>query len=272
MVSFSLRRSKILISNKKEIEQAKGHLVTTAIIKGKKYLGAKVIDPMPGIHFNVVVVDFASLYPSIIKIWNISYETIDCPHEECKLEMLPSIAHWSCKKRKGVLSKLIGSLRDLRVAWYKPLSKKQGLDPSIRSQYEVIQASIKVILNAAYGVLGAESSDLYSPAAAESVTAIGRYNIEETIKIAKKMGLEIIYGDTDSLFIKNPPANVLKEFIDEVEKVLRVDLDVDKTYKYVVFSERKKNYFGVTYDGNVDIKGLLGKKKHIPEFSGTSAS
>jgi DNA polymerase I len=266
MVSFSLRQSKVLISNKKEIEQAKGHLVTTAIIKGKKYLGAKVIEPQPGIHFNVVVVDFASLYPSIIKIWNISYETIDCPHEECKLVMLPSISHWSCKKRKGVLSKLIGSLRDLRVAWYKPLSKKQGLDPSIRSQYEVIQASIKVILNAAYGVLGAESSDLYSPAAAESVTAIGRYNIEETIKIAKKMGLEIIYGDTDSLFIKNPPANVLKEFIDGVEKVLRVDLDVDKTYKYVVFSERKKNYFGVTYDGNVDIKGLLGKKKHIPEF------
>jgi len=266
MISFSLRGSKILISNKKEIEEEKGKLATTAIIKGKKYLGAKVIDPIPGIHFNVVVVDFASLYPSIIKIWNISYETIDCVHEECRIEKLPGISHWSCKKRRGVFSTLIGSLRDLRVAWYKPLSKRPDLDSSTKSQYEVIQASIKVILNAAYGVLGAESSDLYSPAAAESVTAIGRYNIDKTIEIAKTKNLEIIYGDTDSLFIKNPPPDVLKEFIDEVEKTLRVDLDIDKTYKYVVFSQRKKNYFGITKDGSADIKGLLGKKKHVPEF------
>ncbi|HLI47046.1 MAG TPA: DNA-directed DNA polymerase I [Geobacterales bacterium] len=266
MISFSLRGSKILISNKDEIEEAKGKLATTAIIKGKKYLGAKVIDPVPGIHFNVVVVDFASLYPSIIKIWNISYETVDCVHEECKIERLPGISHWACKKRRGVFSTLIGSLRDLRVAWYKPLSKRPDLDKTTKSQYEVIQASIKVILNAAYGVLGAESSDLYSPAAAESVTAIGRYNIDKTIEIAKSMNLEIIYGDTDSLFIKNPPPNTLKEFIEEVEHVLKVDLDIDKTYKYVVFSQRKKNYFGITKEGNADIKGLLGKKKHIPEF------
>jgi len=72
----------------------KGTLSTTAIIKGKKYQGAKVIDPIPGIHFGVVVVDFASLYPSIIKVWNISYETIDCIHEECKSNKLPGISHW----------------------------------------------------------------------------------------------------------------------------------------------------------------------------------
>lgn len=266
MVSFALRSNKILISNKKEIEESKGQLATTAIIKGKKYLGAKVIEPTPGIHFNVVVVDFASLYPSIIKVWNISYETIDCPHIECRSEKLPGISHWSCKKRIGVFSKLIGSLRDLRIGWYKPLSKNPKLSSSMRSQYEVIQASMKVILNAAYGVLGAETSDLYSPAAAESVTAIGRYNIDKTVEIAKKMGLEIIYGDTDSLFIKDPLKESLMEFIENVEKILKVDLDIDKTYKYVVFSQRKKNYFGVTYEGSVDIKGLLGKKKHVPEF------
>ncbi len=266
MVSFELRSSRILISNKKEIEEVKGRLATTAIIKGKKYLGAKVIEPIPGIHFNVVVVDFASLYPSIIKVWNISYETIDCVHDECKSEKLPGVPHWTCKKRKGIFSTIIGSLRDLRIGWYKRLAKNPNLNPTLKSQYEVIQASMKVILNAAYGVLGAETSDLYSPAAAESITAIGRYNIDKTIEIAKKMGLEIIYGDTDSLFIKNPPKDVLKKFIEEVEEALKVDLEMDKTYKYVAFSQRKKNYFGVTYDNNVDIKGLLGKKKHIPEF------
>jgi DNA polymerase I len=266
IVAFKLRNRGELIPNKEEIVAAKGTLATTAIIKGKKYQGAKVIDPIPGIHFDVVVVDFASLYPSIIKVWNISYETIDCVHEECKSNKLPGISHWVCKKRRGILSLLIGSLRDLRVSYYKVKSKDQSLDPQTRFQYDVIQASMKVILNAAYGVLGAETSDLYSPAAAESITAIGRYNIDKTIEIARSLNLMILYGDTDSLFIKNPPKEILHKFVDIVESELKIDIDVDKVYKYVVFSQRKKNYFGVTQNGNVDIKGLMGKKRHIPEF------
>jgi DNA polymerase I len=266
MVNFKLRQRRELIPNKEDIASVKGNISTTAIIKGKKYLGAKVIEPIPGIHFDITVVDFASLYPSIIKIWNISFETIDCPHKECSLEKLPGVSHWVCKKRRGILSLLIGSLRDLRVEWYKPRSKDPKLDTATRFQYEVIQSSMKVILNAAYGVLGAETSDLYTPAAAESITAIGRFSIDKTIGLAKKLNLEIIYGDTDSLFIKNATKNFLNKLVEEVENVLKVDIEVDKTYKYVVFSQRKKNYFGVTYDGNVDIKGLLGKKKHIPEF------
>ena len=266
MVNFKLRQRRELIPNKEDIASVKGNISTTAIIKGKKYLGAKVIEPIPGIHFDITVVDFASLYPSIIKIWNISFETIDCPHKECSLEKLPGVSHWVCKKRRGILSLLIGSLRDLRVEWYKPRSKDPKLDAATRFQYEVIQSSMKVILNAAYGVLGAETSDLYTPAAAESITAIGRFSIDKTIGLAKKLDLEIIYGDTDSLFIKNATKSLLNKLVEEVENVLKVDIEVDKTYKYVVFSQRKKNYFGVTYDGNVDIKGLLGKKKHIPEF------
>ena len=43
-------------------------------------------------------------------------------------------------------------------------------------------------------------------------------------------------------------------------------IDVDKIYRYAVFSSRKKNYLGVLEDGTVDVKGLTGKKKHIPIF------
>jgi DNA polymerase I len=45
-----------------------------------------------------------------------------------------------------------------------------------------------------------------------------------------------------------------------------MELDVDKVYRYVAFSLRKKNYLGVYPDGRVDIKGLTGKKRHVPEF------
>ena len=76
----------------------------------------------------------------------------------------------------------------------------------------------------------------------------------------------MIYGDTDSLFIKNPDLSKLEELIRIVKENLKLQLEIDKIYKYVVFSQRKKNYFGVLSDGTLDVKGLVGKKSSTPEF------
>ena len=82
----------------------------------------------------------------------------------------------------------------------------------------------------------------------------------------KSTGIEVLYGDTDSLFIKNPTSEQIKIVIDQAKKDHGVDLEIDKTYRYCVLSNRKKNYFGVTEDGKVDVKGLTGKKSHTPAF------
>jgi DNA polymerase I len=73
------RRKNMLIPNTEDILAVKGKTATRAIIKGKKYKGAIVVEPTPGVHFNVAVMDFASLYPSIIKVWNLGYQSILCP-------------------------------------------------------------------------------------------------------------------------------------------------------------------------------------------------
>ena len=99
---------------------------------------------------------------------------------------------------------IIGSLRDLRVNYYKSLSKKETLTEEQRQQYTVVSQALKVILNASYGVMGAEIFPLYFLPAAEATTAIGRHTILETIKKCESTGIEVLYGDTDSLFIKNP--------------------------------------------------------------------
>ena len=101
---------------------------------------------------------------------------------------------------------------------------------------------------------------------AESITAIGRHKILAVAEKAKEMNLDVIYGDTDSLFIHNPDPNAIRELIEWTNNELKVDLEVDKVYVFVSFSERKKNYFGLLTDGNLDIKGLLGKKRNTPEF------
>jgi len=76
------RKRSYVIPRKDEILDVKGQTATEAVIKGKKYKGAIVVEPKPGVHFNVAVLDFASLYPSIIKVWNLGYETVRCPHQE----------------------------------------------------------------------------------------------------------------------------------------------------------------------------------------------
>src|SRR5215203_5703407 len=268
MLYYEHRQRQALIPRRDEL-QAKGSSSTTAIIKEKKYRGGLVVEPALGIHFNVVVVDFASLYPSIIKVHNLSYETVNCSHQSCKndpQQQIPETTHWICKRRRGLTSLLIGSLRDLRVRYYKQLSKDKTITIDNRQLYEVISQAIKVILNASYGVMGAEIFPLYCLPVADATAAIGRVTTKRTIEKCKQIGIEVIYGDTDSLFLKNPSSQKVKEISEWARSKLEVDLEIDKTYRYVVFSDLKKNYLGVLGDGTVDVKGLTGKKSHTPPF------
>ena len=254
----------MLIPNKEDIIAVKGETATKAIIKGKKYKGAIVVEPVPGIHFNVAVMDFQSLYPSIIKVFNLGYQSILCPHKECRGNKVPDTPHWICKKQRALESALIGSLRDLRVRWYKPKAKDKNLPKELRSWYNIIQNALKVILNASYGVFGAETFDLYCPPVAEATAAIGRNVITQTINKARELGIEVIYGDTDSLFLKNPSQKQIEKLAEWSKDTLSMELEADKLYRYAVLSSRKKNYLGVFEDGKVDVKGLTGKKRHIP--------
>jgi DNA polymerase I len=121
-------------------------------------------------------------------------------------------------------------------------------------------------LNASYGVFGSDRFALYCPPVAESTAAVGRYAITRTIEHAKELGIEVFYGDTDSLFLGTPDKSKLDELIQWSKRELGMELEVDKVYRYVALSIRKKNYLGVHSDNRVDIKGLTGKKRHIPEF------
>ena len=268
MLFYEHRKINALIPHTEELRY-KGEASTSAIIKEKKYRGGLVVEPTPGIHFNVSVVDFASLYPSIIKVHNLSYETVNCPHDSCSQDPDQKIAdtpYWTCKEKKGITSLLIGSLRDLRVNYYKQLSKDKTISPEERQLYTVVSQAIKVILNASYGVMGAEIFPLYCLPVADATAAIGRNIITKTIEKCKESGIEVVYGDTDSLFLRDPSEGNVEEISKWAKTNQGVDLELDKEYRYVVFNNLKKNYLGVLKDGTVDVKGLTGKKSHTPTF------
>ena len=266
MLYYEHRRRGWLIPRRDELERRSSGVSNDAVIKNKKYRGGLVVDPEEGVHFDVTVMDFASLYPSIIKVRNLSYETVRCAHDGCRPNGIPDTAHWACTRRNGIESLLIGTLRDLRVNYYKSLSKDESLGDAQRQQYTVVSQALKVILNASYGVMGADIFPLYFLPAAEATTAVGRHIIVKTIEACRGEGISVLYGDTDSVFIKDPSPEQVARIIERAKRDHGVELEVDKEYRYVVLSDRKKNYFGVTKSGKVDVKGLTGKKSHTPPF------
>ncbi len=259
------RRRRYLIPNKEDIVNMKGTVKSAAVIKGKRYQGAFVFEPVAGIFFNVVVLDFASLYPTIIKKYNISYETVNEPGCKNYVEA-PEVGHKICQDREGITPLIVGLLRDYRVKIYKKKAKDKSLDAGLREWYNTVQSAMKVYINASYGVLGADSFELYCPPAAESITAFGRHAIRSTMKYAEKHGLVVLYGDTDSMFLWSPPEDRLNNIIKWVKENFGLEIEIDKVYRFVAFTGLKKNYIGVYPDGSIDVKGLLGKKRNTPLF------
>ena len=266
LLYYEHRQNGILIPRRQELDNKSSNVINEAIIKDKKFRGGLVVEPVEGIHFDVTVMDFASLYPSIIKVKNLSYETVRCSHDECKKNTIPQTNHWVCTKKNGLTSVLIGSLRDLRVNYYKNMAKKDTLTVEEKQLFTVVSQALKVILNASYGVMGAEIFPLYFLPAAEATTATGRHIILDTIDKCKESGIDVLYGDTDSLFVKKPTPKQIEDIITKAKINHNVELEIEKEYRYVVLSGRKKNYLGVTKNGKVDVKGLTGKKSHTPPF------
>ena len=266
LLYYEHRQNGILIPRRQELDNRSSNVLNDAVIKDKKFRGGLVVEPEEGIHFDVTVMDFASLYPSIIKVKNLSYETVRCSHDACKKNTIPQTNHWVCTKKNGLTSVLIGSLRDLRVNYYKNMAKKDTLTVEEKQLFTVVSQALKVILNASYGVMGAEIFPLYFLPAAEATTATGRHIILDTIDKCKESGIGVLYGDTDSLFVKKPTPKQIKDIITKAKMDHNVELEIEKEYRYVVLSGRKKNYLGVTKNGKVDVKGLTGKKSHTPPF------
>jgi len=204
-----------------------------------------------------------SLYPSIISTFNLSYETLLCNHKECKKNKVPQTSYWVCEQNRGIVADVIGFIKDVRVQWLKPESKKGSPQKEF---YQILERSLKVLINASYGVLGSDRFQFYCLPVADATTAYGRDAIEKAIQKSQALGISVLYGDTDSLFLQNPTKEQIDEIIQWSREELGVGLEMEKIYRYLVLSERKKNYFGVYPDSSVEVKGLMGKKRNTPPF------
>jgi DNA polymerase-2 len=150
--------------------------------------GGHVLEPVAGLHRDVWVFDFKSLYPSIIRTFNIdplSYVAHPSPDDE--VIRTPGGAF---QREPAILPRMLDALFPRREA-----ARKIGDD--------VASNAIKILMNSFYGVLGTSACRFYNPALANSITGTGREILLWSKLWFETAGFRVLYGDTDSLFVQS---------------------------------------------------------------------
>lgn len=165
--------------------------------------GGYVMDSVPGIYENVVVLDFKSLYPSIIRTFAVDPLGLATAGDDA----IPGFAGGSFAREGHILPDLIQHLWEARDE-----AKKRN--DAARSR------AIKILMNSFYGVLGTSGCRFFSPKLASSITLRGHEIILESRSFIEKRGYQVIYGDTDSLF-----AHIDKPNAESIGRELANDLN-----------------------------------------------
>ena len=225
--------------------------------------GAFVKLPEPGIYDNMAVLDFRGLYPSIIVSYNIDPGTLQQSTTEDAF-VSPTGASFS-KEERGLIPFVLDYLIDMRMKLKKEL---KNLDKSSDAHVRVTARSqaLKILANSFYGYLGYARSRWYSRQCAESVTAWGRKHIMETIETAEKAGFQVLYADTDSVFIIYKNKDEVIAFMNSINANLppKMELELEGFYTRGVFVSKKggqergakKKYALLGEDGRIKIRGF----------------
>jgi len=229
------------------------------------YIGGYVHQPKEGIHENIALFDFASLYPSITITHNVSPEMLDC--RDCttsERNIVPESSHHFCGKKKGFVPMVLEEIVSKRNQIQDRMKK---LGPRTM-EYKALhnrQYALKIIANASYGYYGYPGSRWYSRICAESITAWGRMYIKNVIEMAGKMNYDVIYGDTDSLFVKIKAKKEAREFLKKANQGLPgvMELEFRDSYDAGIFvlgkttgMAAKKRYALIDSKGNLTIRGF----------------
>lgn len=240
------------------------------------YIGGLVIEPKKGIHSDILVYDFLSLYPTVIVTHNISPDTLECEHTECKQKnKVPDLDYHFCMKRQGFIPKNLGEIIKQRIEIKKRMKSSEKDSLEFR-RLDNTQYALKIIANSIYGYTGYFGAKWYCYPCAASTASFGRHYIRKSIDMIKNEGFEVIYGDTDSVFFRIPdvPTNKLtskvKEFLKKINDSLPgiIELEFRGLYEGGIFvavrgAKRgaKKRYALIDYDGNLEIRGFETVRK-----------
>ncbi len=188
---------------------------------GKELKGGFVLEPEKGLHSFVAVFDFKSMYPSIIRTYNVCPTTIlkGNARTEKFVESPLGTRFADPEIRKGIVPGILEHLMDRRQAVRK--SMRSVKDSGKKRLLNAEQYALKIMANAFYGHMGYARARIYDLDIANTITYTGRFTIQKTKEIIEKeLGYKVVYGDTDSVFVKMP--------VDDMEKIREIGNHVSK--------------------------------------------
>ncbi|MFA6048584.1 MAG: DNA-directed DNA polymerase [Candidatus Micrarchaeia archaeon] len=236
--------------------------------------GAFVKMPQAGVYENIAVLDFRSLYPSIIISHNIDPSALNCECCTTEESFVSPQGHRFCAKRKGLIPRVLERVLDSRIAT-KTEMKKLAKESAEYRQLDARQFALKVLANSFYGYTAYARSRWYSRECGESTTAFARQYIMETIDKAEKAGFKVLYSDTDSIFLVHEKGkeNSVLDFQKKVNSELpgRMELELEDFYPRGIFVGKKlagkhvdgeeetgakKKYALINKSGKIKIRGF----------------
>ena len=190
--------------------------------------GGYVMDPIPGIYDDVVVLDFKSLYPSIIQTFKID------PYSNLKsnIDTIETLNGYKFSSTHHFLPEFIDQLIEQRNLARKKKDKQ-------------LSQAIKILMNSFYGVMGSFGCRFYHPNLPTAITGTGHKLLLGSKEFLAEKGYEVIYGDTDSLFIK------LKEGEGENAETsgIRIAEDLNKYWSEKIQNEHGlKSYLEIEFE------------------------
>ncbi|KAI0115945.1 hypothetical protein GGR51DRAFT_502663 [Nemania sp. FL0031] len=247
--------------------------------KKDKYQGGLVFPPEKGLYDKfVLVMDFNSLYPSIIQEFNICFTTVERSGLSEDPDLVPKVPN--AEQEQGLLPKLIATLVSRRRQ-VKSLMKDKSATLEQLATWDIKQLALKLTANSMYGCLGYTKSRFYARPLAVLITSKGREILRSTKDLAESKSLQVIYGDTDSVMIN---ANV-ESFADALkvgndfkkavnERYRLLEIDIDNVFRRILLQAKKKyaainlvEVAGGKLEERMEVKGLDMKRR---EYCGLS--
>lgn len=262
MVMHEFRRRGLIMPSRPSDADMEKHLE-------EKIKGGAVLEPKRGLHVDsVLVLDFQSLYPSIIKAFNVSIDALVLDEKlNVPTHAAPNGARFvDGTFYEGVFPALITSLLEARREAKRAM---KAASPDEKRVLDAKQYALKILANSFYGYCGYARARLFRSEVANAITSYGRENIERTKQFVEgKFGVQVIYGDTDSIFVKvstselEEAQRIGEEIASTVVGQIGLQIEFEKIYRSFLILT-KKRYAGWKFEqkakgweDSMDMRGI----------------
>ncbi|HNT26297.1 MAG TPA: DNA polymerase domain-containing protein [Anaerolineales bacterium] len=237
--------------------------------------GGLVYQPIPGLHRNVAEIDFISMYPSIMRRFNISPETVSVQAKEGYLQ-IPEVAVWVKPEPPGLIPQTLAPLLDKRIALKRRLVELPGWHPQ-KQTYKAQASAHKWLLVTCFGYLGYQNARFGRIEAHQAVTACSRECLLRAKEAIEDAGGAVLHLYVDGLWAQIPGKADPQDFqplLDEITLRTGLPIALDGIYRWVAFlpartkgrSSVANRYFGVFQDGSIKVRGIEARRRDTPPF------